>query len=414
MFPPQTILWSFLPPTLHPPNLSAPDAPQDEGSREHPRRCSARAPGLAQAVVVTRRGNAHGDGSGSEGTKKRARDDDLLRPLPQGDEIRAPESLSFEEITDPEVCCRLRIAKADALGFASNHGDGKSSACEVRVDVHVHISSLKHALFLGNVLNAQQVKEAEDEIRELPGEHDFKAKVTTKDWKRGKPQPAVGSSQPWVGIMNSNPVIERPDGTWRAIQQGAAVEPSVVSYVLEIANSQAYLYITRALKTFAPHVLGAMQLVAESYEPQELDRVGLHLYFKPDVTGWGQRGTLSVAKILETMKDKAADAETGAEPDADEKVKKADASAPGTKPEGDEQTEGAVRRSKRLKTGQEEDPKPAKGVEIAKDTGPADKEGKSKAPSSDQPGTEKPGMTVEEYEAMLDAEAADWDFPDGM
>lgn len=114
------------------------------------------------------------------------------------------------------------------------------------------------------------------------------------------------------------------------------------------------------------------------------------------------------------MKDKAADAESGVEPDADEKVKKADASAPGTKPEGDEQTDGAVRRSKRLKTGQEEDPKPAKGVEIAKDTGPADKEGKSKAPSSDQPGTEKPGMTVEEYEAMLDAEAADWDFPDGM
>ena len=60
--------------------------------------------------------------------------------------------------------------------------------------VHVHISSLKHA---------QQAKEAEDEIRELPGEHDFKAKVTTKDWKRGKPEPAVGSSQPWVGIMNS-------------------------------------------------------------------------------------------------------------------------------------------------------------------------------------------------------------------
>lgn len=79
-------------------------------------------------------------------------------------------------------------------------------------------------------------------------------------------------------MSDNSPVIERPDGTWRAIQQGAAVEPSVVSYVLEIANSQAYLYITRALKTFAPHVLGAMQLVAESYEPQELDRVGLHLY----------------------------------------------------------------------------------------------------------------------------------------
>lgn len=48
------------------------------------------------------------------------------------------------------------------------------------------------------------------------------------------------------------------------------------------------MYITRALKTFAPHVLGAMQLVAESYEPQELDRAGLHLY-----VSWGSVRTFS-------------------------------------------------------------------------------------------------------------------------
>lgn len=84
-------------------------------------------------------------------------------------------------------------------------------------------------------------------------------------------------------------MIERPDGTWRAIQQGAAVEPSVVSSTaFDVANSQAYMYITRALKTFAPHVLGAMQLVAESYEPQELDRIGLHLY-----VSWGSVRTFS-------------------------------------------------------------------------------------------------------------------------
>lgn len=105
------------------------------------------------------------------------------------------------------------------------------------------------------------------------------------------------------------PVIERPDGTWRAIQKGVSVEPSV-----------AYLYITRALKDHTAHVLGAMQLVAESYEPDELDVVALHLYvscpaagarraddvaqneFKPDVVEWGQRGSVSVASILEQVK----------------------------------------------------------------------------------------------------------------
>lgn len=38
------------------------------------------------------------------------------------------------------------------------------------------------------------------------------------------------------------------------------------------------MYITRALKTFTPHVMGAMQLVANSYPPEELNMVGVSLY----------------------------------------------------------------------------------------------------------------------------------------
>jgi hypothetical protein len=34
--------------------------------------------------------------------------------------------------------------------------------------VHVHISSLKHALMLGNILNPQETKEAQEEMAELP------------------------------------------------------------------------------------------------------------------------------------------------------------------------------------------------------------------------------------------------------
>lgn len=41
---------------------------------------------------------------------------------------------------------------------------------------------------------------------------------------------------------------------------------------------QAYLYITKALKQYTPHVLGAMQIVASSYEPEELNRIGMSLY----------------------------------------------------------------------------------------------------------------------------------------
>lgn len=133
--------------------------------------------------------------------------------------------------------------------------------------------------------------------------------------------------------------------------------------------------------------------------------------FKPDVTGWGQRGTLSIAKILETMKDKVADAE--AEPTGGEEAKPP---APSAETGAEGEADGSVRRSKRLKVDKGEDTQPAKDSEDGKDGDQDAQNTESKdAPSAEPPASaEKPGMTVEEYEAMLDAEAADWDFPDGV
>lgn len=188
-------------------------------------------------------------------------------------------------------------------------------------------------------------------------------------------------------------------------------------------NSQAYMYITRALKTFAPHVLGAMQLVAESYDPQELDRVGLHLYvsclpprspeltvqgqFKPDVTGWGQRGTLSVANILETMKDKVEASEGAPDGGAEQK---------GSAPHAEESADLSEPPIKRPKLEAAEYENPAEGAEDAKSDvlkSPQGGEDQGSRPEGGS-GPGKPAMTVEEYEAMLDAEAGDWDFPEGV
>ncbi len=126
--------------------------------------------------------------------------------------------------------------------------------------VYVHIGSMKHALALGNIYDAQQTREAEEEIRELPGEAEYRrpgAPASPKPKRRwAEPvEKAVGSSQPWVMLLrtkcareevaltpgcvsafscpvasqaDASPVIERPDGTWRAIQKGVPVEPSVV------------------------------------------------------------------------------------------------------------------------------------------------------------------------------------------
>lgn len=134
--------------------------------------------------------------------------------------------------------------------------------------------------------------------------------------------------------------------------------------------------------------------------------------FKPDVTGWGQRGTLSVARILETMKDKVADSGTAADGEAETR---ASASAPDSD-EVKEENEHSERPSKKPRTGEVADHDGGAGAQVSEDGGskaPEEDGSDPKTPSSDF-NEAKPGMTVEEYEAMLDAEAADWDFPDGI
>lgn len=71
--------------------------------------------------------------------------------------------------------------------------------------VYVHIGSLKHALALGNILDAEQTKDAEEEIRELPGEADYRRPYSSPQKKRRGEvvEKAVGSSQPWVGLLKS-------------------------------------------------------------------------------------------------------------------------------------------------------------------------------------------------------------------
>lgn len=85
--------------------------------------------------------------------------------------------------------------------------------------VYVHISSLKHALQLGNILNKEETREAEDELRDLPGLEEWvdirkgvqgrngngygKAKGKGKWRGQVVRDDKVGSSQPWVGLMKS-------------------------------------------------------------------------------------------------------------------------------------------------------------------------------------------------------------------
>ncbi|KLT41565.1 hypothetical protein CC85DRAFT_320100 [Cutaneotrichosporon oleaginosum] len=327
--------------------------------------------------------------AGKTAKKKRARDDDLLLPLePAAPTL--PKTLDFHEILDPEQLIpvtvtvnRAPVKTAWAYTVARRLGFDAQEALSL-AHVYVHIGSMKHALSLGNIYNAQQTHEAEEEIRELPGEADYRrpGAPTSPQKRRGRGEvveKAVGSSQPWVMLLRTNPVIERPDGTWRAIQKGLPVEPSV-----------AYLYITRALKDLTPHVMGAMQLVANSYDPEELNAAGVAIYsaFKPDVVEWGQRGGVAVADILDQIKTKADDS-------AETEVK-AGHEGP---PEGEPAARAEVRppatpasprsEASSLTPAPSEDAAPEAAQEAARET-------------DEPPAKRQKEMTLEEYEAMLD------------
>ncbi|GMK57676.1 hypothetical protein CspeluHIS016_0405100 [Cutaneotrichosporon spelunceum] len=328
--------------------------------------------------------------SGQATKRKRTRDDDLLRPLdPTGPTL--PQSLEFHEILDPEQLIpvtvtvnRAPVKTAWAYTVARRLGFDVQESLSL-AHVYVHIGSMKHALALGNIYDAAQTRDAENEIRELPGEAGYRrpgapnSPQKRKGWQEtvGKP---VGSSQPWVMLLgtkmyatyfrmmsDASPVIERPDGTWRAIQKGVPVEPSV-----------GYLYITRALKDFTPHVLGAMQLVANSHEPEELNMAGVGIYsaFKPDVVEWGQRGGVAVADILDQIKTRAGN---------------------------DEELENQVEGKQEVNDDAEIKPPPTKPPASAGSSlSPAPSE-KEQAPDGGEPSAKRQKeMTLEEYEAMLD------------
>ncbi|KAH9951615.1 hypothetical protein B0H21DRAFT_716738 [Amylocystis lapponica] len=113
-------------------------------------------------------------------------------------------------------------------------------------------------------------------------------------------------SQPYVDLMGrrSVPLYQTADARWRALSTGAPVAPSA-----------AFSYISRALRQTTPHVLGALRLLAASYAPAQLNAKGFALYadFRPSVDGWGKKAELRCNAILALRKARAKNEEDVAE-----------------------------------------------------------------------------------------------------
>ncbi|TFY64277.1 hypothetical protein EVG20_g5997 [Dentipellis fragilis] len=104
--------------------------------------------------------------------------------------------------------------------------------------------------------------------------------------------------QPYVDIMGRRvPLYQTAAGSWRAL---AVSKPAPAG--------SAYSYITRSLRQTTPAVIGAMRLLAESYNTaEELNRLGWALYtdFRPEVSEWGKKGEVRCEKILSLRKRQA-------------------------------------------------------------------------------------------------------------
>ena len=97
------------------------------------------------------------------------------------------------------------------------------------------------------------------------------------------------------------------------------------------------------MKQTTPYIVGAMRLLAGSYEPEELNRKGFSLYcdFRPETeagkSGWGKRGKVSCEVILKLRKERVDPKEEGAFGYFNEEVKPVPAIQHALKVEEDEE-----------------------------------------------------------------------------
>jgi len=103
-----------------------------------------------------------------------------------------------------------------------------------------------------------------------------------------------GETQPYVDLMGRRiPLYRTRDEQWRGLVKGKPVEPAA-----------AFGYIKRAFRQTAPHAVGAMRLLAETFGANELNRKGFGIYaeFRPQADKWGGRSEMKMSSILSLRK----------------------------------------------------------------------------------------------------------------
>ncbi|KAG8218580.1 hypothetical protein J3R82DRAFT_4221 [Butyriboletus roseoflavus] len=226
--------------------------------------------------------------------KKRKRDDDLNEYLPPApsDEGSAYGSMDFNDVLDEQVGVFITCWVSSAVP--------STEACDEVLKVKGTVVNRAPLMTAWATIVAERLGFEREEalsIGSVYTEMNAVAKGLSLgiiDQSRKKEiEPIPGGQQPYVDLMGKRPLYQTQSSKWRALVNGSPAVPST-----------AFSYISRAFRQTTPHIVGALRLLAESYPPQELNKVGFSLYanFRPTVNGWGERGEVRCEYILSLRK----------------------------------------------------------------------------------------------------------------
>lgn len=96
-------------------------------------------------------------------------------------------------------------------------------------------------------------------------------------------------------------MLSTASGEWRALDPHKYSDKGSDHSELVSEPHSAFNYVRKNLAQQLGATVGAMRLLAESFPPQELNRKAFGLYydFRPEVDGWGAKGEMKLASILE-------------------------------------------------------------------------------------------------------------------
>lgn len=127
-----------------------------------------------------------------------------------------------------------------------------------------------------------------------------------------KEEHVTSANQPHFEFLHVKiPVIHLRNGQYRGLHGGEVMAPS-----------RAFDYLRRSMFQMLPHVIGAMQCLAESYlapdggaDALHNAAYGLYVEFRPETHGeWGKRAELSLDKILALCRPPALPTSPGTPP----------------------------------------------------------------------------------------------------